>query len=164
MGLSLLDRLLGHDFATTQECLQLCQGLNNDALDQVFDVGWGTLRKTFDHMISNIEVWTDLMMERPVRSNSGLSSVRQLLKRLEQSYPEFADFARQVESEGRLDALFTDVLDKPPTQKSLGGAIGHVITHNMHHRAEILHIMHRLNIKHLPEGDLMGWDQRQSSG
>ena len=22
---------------------------------------------TFDHMIGNIEVWTDLMMERPVR-------------------------------------------------------------------------------------------------
>ncbi|MEO8394132.1 MAG: DinB family protein, partial [Chloroflexota bacterium] len=61
---------------------------------------------------------------------------------------------------GRLDDLWTDVLDKPPTQKSYGGAIGHVITHDMHHRAEVLHIMARLGMSDLPEGDLMGWDQR----
>ena len=60
------------------------------------------------------------------------------------SYAEFADFARQIEREGRLDDLWTDVLDNPPTQKSYGGAIGHVITHNMHHRAEAQHILHRV--------------------
>jgi hypothetical protein len=31
----------------------------------------------------------------------------------------------------------------------------------MHHRAEILHIMHRLGMNNLPEGDLMGWDQQR---
>jgi hypothetical protein len=31
----------------------------------------------------------------------------------------------------------------------------------MHHRAEILHIMKRVGVENLPEGDLMGWDQRQ---
>jgi hypothetical protein len=30
----------------------------------------------------------------------------------------------------------------------------------MHHRAELLHIMARLGLDDLPEGDLMGWDQR----
>jgi uncharacterized damage-inducible protein DinB len=56
--------------------------------------------------------------------------------------------------------LWTDVLMESPMQKSFGGAIGHVITHNMHHRAEVLHIMKRLGMQDLPEGDLMGWDQR----
>jgi uncharacterized damage-inducible protein DinB len=63
-----------------------------------------------------------------------------------------------------LDNLFTDALDNPPRQKSLGGAIGHVITHNMHHRSEILHMLHRLGAQNIPEGDLMGWDQRQRIG
>ncbi len=158
--MNLLDRLLGHDLATTRELLILCQNLTDEQMDREFDVGWRTLRKTFAHMIGNIEIWTDLMMERPVYLGGHGESSRELLDRLESSYAEFADFARKIEREGRLDDLWTDVLDQPPAQKSYGGAIGHVITHNMHHRAELLHIMQRLGISDLPEGDLMGWDQR----
>ena len=159
--MNMLERLLGHDRAATREMLGLCLDLTDAQFDQGFDAGWGTLRKTFNHMISNIEVWTDLMMERPVRRNSAQDSVSQLLDRLETSYAEFAQYARRIENEGRLDDLWTDVLDKPPAQKSFGGAIGHVITHNMHHRAEILHMLHRLGLENLPEGDLMSWDQRR---
>ncbi len=101
--MSMLDRLLGHDFATTREFLQLCLGLTDEEMDRGFDAGWGSLRKTFDHMIRNIEVWTDLMMERPVRPASGRVSASQLLERLEHSYGEFAGFARQIEREERLD-------------------------------------------------------------
>jgi uncharacterized damage-inducible protein DinB len=115
-------------------------------------------------MIVNIETWTDLMMEREVRPASGKVSAGELLARLEVSYAEFAAFARQIEREGRLDELWTDVLDEPPAQKSFGGAIGHVITHNMHHRAEAQHMMHRLGMEYVPEGDLMGWDQRKRLG
>jgi uncharacterized damage-inducible protein DinB len=161
--MNLLDRLLGHDLATTEALLRLSSELPEEKMDTPVDAGWGTLRKTFAHMIGNIEGWTDLMMERPVRETSG-DSVGQLLQRLQQSYGEFATFALQVEREGRLDNLFTDALDNPPRQKSLGGAIGHVITHNMHHRSEILHMLHRLGAQNIPEGDLMGWDQRQRIG
>ena len=156
--MNLLDRLLGYDLDTTRELLTRSLELSDEQLDREFDVGWRTLRKTLNHMINNIEVWTDLMMERPVHWSEG-DSVHKMLDRLESGYAEFAEFARKIEREGRLDDLWTDVLDQPPTQKSYGGAIGHVITHDMHHRAEILHIMARLGMSDLPEGDLMGWDQ-----
>ena len=159
--MNLLDRLLGHDYETTRDLLLICRNYDDALLDQEINAGWRTLRRTFDHMIGNIEVWTDLMMERPIQNTFRGISVDDLLERLDTSYAEFADFAQWVEREGRLDDMFTDVLDKPPTQKSLGGAIGHVITHNMHHRAELLHMMQRLGIENLPEGDLMGWDMRQ---
>ena len=158
--MNMLERFLGHDLATTRELLHLCLDLTDEEMDRDFDAGWRTLRKTFDHMISNIEGWTDLMMERPARAEGGGVSAAALLERLERSYTEFADFALWIESQGRLDDLWTDVLDDPPVQKSFGGAIGHVITHNMHHRAEVLHMMHRLGMENLPEGDLMGWDRR----
>ena len=162
--MNILDRLLGHDLASTRELLLICLELPDEDMDREFDAGWGTLRKTFNHMIYNIEVWTDLMMARPVHSASEQTSARQLLDRLERSYANFARFAQYIEREGRLDQLWTDVLDNPPQQKSYGGAIGHVITHNMHHRAEVQHMLHRLGVKYVPEGDLMGWEQRMRLG
>jgi uncharacterized damage-inducible protein DinB len=162
--MNMLERLLGHDVAATRELLFICVDLPDADMDREFDAGWVTLRRTFNHMISNIEVWTDLMMERPVRTDFDGQTATQLLDRLERGYAEFAQFALRIEREGRLDALWTDVLDKPPMQKSYGGAIGHVITHNMHHRAEVQHMLHRLGVKEVPEGDLMGWDQRTRLG
>ncbi len=158
--MNLLDRLLGHDLATTRELLLLCATLPDAEMDREIDGGWGTLRATFDHVIRNIEVWTDLMLARPVRPAAAQSTVPALLDRLERSYADFATLARQIETEGRWDDLWLDVLDAPPAQKSFGGAIGHVILHNMHHRAELLHMMQRLGMENLPEGDLMSWDQR----
>src|SRR6266545_3671641 len=107
--MNLLDRLLGHDEAATRELLTLSLNLTDEQMDRAFDVGWLTLRKTFDHMISNIEIWTDLMIERPVHNGERGNSTHDLLDRLEVSYAEFADFARQIEREGRLDDLWTDV-------------------------------------------------------
>lgn len=159
---NLLDRLLGHDLDTTRELLRLCESLSDEQMDRPIDAGWGNLRATLDHMIYNIEVWTDMMLSRPVDQRPEGDSVHDLSQRLESSYADFAALAKQIERESRMDDLWTDILDKPPRQKSFGGAIGHVITHNMHHRAEVLHIMARLGMTDLPEGDLMGWDQRQT--
>lgn len=156
--MSILERLLGHDQAATRELLELCRPLSDAELDREFDAGWRTLRATFEHMLFNIETWTDLMLARPVRNIKGHNSITELITRLDEHYAEFAELARRTEAEGRLDQQWTDVLDKPPQQKSFGGAIAHVITHNMHHRAELQHMLHRLPLANVPEGDLMGWE------
>lgn len=156
--MTILDRLLGHDEAATRELLELCLPLSDAELDREFDAGWRTLRATFEHMLFNIETWTDLMLARPVRNIKGRNSVSDLLARLEESYTEFAALAHRIETEGRLDETWTDILDDPPQTKTFGGAIAHVITHNMHHRAELQHMLHRLPLPNVPEGDLMGWE------
>jgi len=159
--MNILDRLLGHDQAATHELLELCLPLTDTELDREFDAGWRTLRATFEHMLFNIETWTDLMLARPVRNIKDRNSIAELLTRLDEHYTEFAELARRIEAEGRLDHKWTDVLDKPPQQKSFGSAIAHVITHNMHHRAELQHMLHRLPLANVPEGDLIGWELRQ---
>ncbi|UYN92449.1 MAG: DinB family protein [Anaerolineales bacterium] len=159
--MTILERLLGHDEASTRELLELCLPLSDADFDRQFDAGWRTLRATFEHMIFNIETWTDLMLTRPIRNITGRNSASELLARLEESYTEFAALARRMEAEGRLNDKWTDVLDEPPQEKSFGGAIAHVITHNMHHRAELQHMLHRLPLPNVPEGDLMGWEMRQ---
>ncbi|RIK27603.1 MAG: hypothetical protein DCC55_39315 [Chloroflexi bacterium] len=60
----------------------------------------------------------------------------------------------------KIRQLTYDYLDQPPQQKSYGGAIAHVLTHNMAHCTEILHILTRLGLPDLIEGDVLSWEQR----
>jgi uncharacterized damage-inducible protein DinB len=161
--MDLLDRLLGNDAGTTRQLLLLSQNLMDEQLDQPFDIGHRTLRATFSHMIGNVEVWTDLMAEREVDRSPAGSSVADFLERHERYHSEFAELARKVQAAGRLDDTYTDTLDNPPTAKTFGGTIAHVITHNMLHRSEALHILQRLGVENLPEGDVLGWEAGTSA-
>jgi uncharacterized damage-inducible protein DinB len=163
--MDILDRLLKHDLWTTRQLLVRCRELTPEQFDRRFDIGHGSLRETFAHMIGNIGAWTDLMRGRPVRprpeSKGRAESVEGLIERLEAGAADFGSFARQVAGEGRLDEFWTDVLDNPPTKKTFGGAIAHVITHNMAHRTEVLHMLQRLGVQDLIEGDVLSWEKRE---
>ncbi len=160
--MDILDRLLGHDLWTTRHLLVRCQELSSEQLHQTFDAGHSTLHETFDHLIGNVETWTDLMAQNHERLRNRVSipsdSIDTLRARLEAAYAEFATLARTIRDAGRLDELWTDVLDNPPQQKTYGGAITHVILHNMGHRSELLHMLERLDMAGLIEGDLLTWE------
>ncbi len=64
--MDLLDRLLDHDADPTRQLLLLSRDLTDAQLDRSFDIGHRTLRRTFVHIIHNMEVWTDLLCERTV--------------------------------------------------------------------------------------------------
>ncbi len=166
--MDLLDRLLAHDAWTTRQLLLISRGLSGAQLDRAFDIGHETLRRTFVHIIANMEIWTDLLYERPVRSRSAPGtadeSVPGLLARLDAVAPEFAALARCVRDDDWYDVLWTDVLDNPPRQKTFGGAIAHLITHSMQHRSEVLHILKRLGVPDLPEGDVLSWEAAARAG
>ena len=113
-------------------------------------------------MIRNMEVWTDLMAGRPVRDDARLRAQGQtvdgLLRRLDIVAVELAEVSRPIASENRLDDCFVDQLDNPPTSKTYGGAIVHVITHSMHHRAQLLYMLRKLGVRDLIEGDMLSWE------
>ena len=160
--MDLLDRLLGHDRWTTAQLLERCRELRAEQWTQPFDLGHETLAATFQHMRSNVRVWTDLMAERPVRpsTDEALTTVDLLLAAWHRVYTDFATLARRIADESRWDTTYVDVLDDPPRSKSYGGTIAHVITHNMHHRAEIIHMLTRLGLEHVLEGDALSWEQQ----
>lgn len=159
--MDLLDRLIAHDTWTTRHLLLACQPLSDELLDKEFEIDHKSLRETFIHMIDNLEVWTDLLMERPVKHKTG-ESILQLLERLKFASREFSKCSHQIAREGRYDDFFLDSLDTPPQLKTFGGTIGHVITHNMHHRAHIMFLMERVGLKDHIEGDLLGWESNSS--
>jgi uncharacterized damage-inducible protein DinB len=159
LTLDLLDRLLEHDAWTTRRVLEFAKTLTDEQLDQDFDIGHRTVRETAQHMIGNIEVWTDLMAARPVRRMpTARPSIVELRRRLEAALSDFAQVAREFRDTQRLSDTYVDVLDQPPQQKSYAGTILHVITHDHMHRAEILHMLQRLGVQGLIEGDVLSWE------
>jgi uncharacterized damage-inducible protein DinB len=155
--MDILDRLLAHDTWTTRQLLLACQPLPDDLLDKEFDIDHESLRGTFVHVIKNMEIWTDLLYGRTVQDKTG-NTIPELLERLDVVSRDFANLARNIARENRYDDCFIDTLDNPPKKKTFGGSIGHVITHNMHHRAQIMFLMERVGLKDHIEGDLLSWE------
>lgn len=162
--MDLLDRLLSHDSWTTRQFLQLAASLADQQLDQDCGIGHRTVRQTLEHIIWNVECWTDLMAGDVVRHQpSGCQSIRDLMARFDLASAQFTGLARKVTDEGRLNERFRDTLDDPPQWKSIGTTIVHVATHGMHHRAQLLIMFRQLGIADLPEGDALSWDDAASA-
>ncbi len=162
--MDLLDRLLGHDAWTTRQLLLRCRDLTDEQLDREFDIGHRTVRATLLHVIRNVEVWSGLMSGRPVDTDQGTRpqdrSVSALIARLDRAADDLARLARAVAQRGGWDERWVDTLDRPPSENTYGGAIAHVITHSMHHRAQLLYMLRRLGLEGLPEGDVLSWEQQ----
>ncbi len=41
-----------------------------------------------------------------------------------------------------------------------GGGITHILTHSMHHRAQVLYMLRRVGVVDLPEGDVLSWESQ----
>jgi uncharacterized damage-inducible protein DinB len=157
--MDLLERLLGHDSWTTRQLLNKAELLTDSQLDHEFDMGHLTVRRTFEHVIRNVECWTDLMQgNKPRHRPDSAQSVDDLTARFEAAAAELLEFAREIVAQDRLDDTFVDTLDTPPQEKSFGGTILHVATHGMHHRAQLLFMLRRLGVAELPEGDVLSWE------
>jgi uncharacterized damage-inducible protein DinB len=156
----LLDRLLQHDAWTTAQFLVRCQELTVEQLDRRFDIGHGSVRATFEHIIFNMEVWSHLMAGHEPLPADREQSLPAFTHRLDRAALIPSGVARHVAARDGWDETWLDVLDDPPTRKTYGGAIAHVITHSMHHRAQLLWMLRQLGLQGLPEGDVFSWERQ----
>jgi uncharacterized damage-inducible protein DinB len=122
--MDLLDRLLQHDAWTTAQLLLRCQELTDDQLDRRFDIGHGSVRATFEHIIFNVEVWSNLMAGHQPLPADRQQSVPAFTQRLDRAASILSEVARDVATRDGWDETWLDVLDDPPVRKSYGGAIG----------------------------------------
>lgn len=161
--MTILERLLRHDAWSTRSLLTLSSALTDAELDCEFDIGHRTLRRTFVHMIENMECWCDLMKNKPQRKAGQTyappNSVADLIARLAVVSEELVELGKRVEKENRQDDFFIDDLERPPRRKPLGAGLVHIATHGMHHRAHCLCIMRQLGMKRLIEGDALSWER-----
>ncbi len=156
--MNLLDRMLGHDRWTTMQLLDLSEGLTDAQLDQPFDIGHRTLRATVEHMIHGVEVWAAAMAAQSVDPQGDDHSLTALSERHARAYATFPSAARLIHDEQRLDYTFLDPWTESATPRTFGGTIIHVGLHNAQHRSETLHILGRLGVPELPDGDPLEWE------
>ncbi|HEU5376207.1 MAG TPA: DinB family protein [Ktedonobacteraceae bacterium] len=160
--MQILDRYLGYEEWTLRHFIERCREISPSDLHQHFDIGPGTVHDTLAHIIHNIEAWTDMMRESPVRELPPLSdNADSYLQRFNDAMADFTDLAHTLSAEGRLDGTYKDVLDSPPQPKTFGGTILHVLTHTTVHRWEVQHMLQRLGLSDLIEGDVLGWELSQ---
>jgi uncharacterized damage-inducible protein DinB len=152
---------LGHDRWTTGRFLHLSHGLTDAQLDQPFDIGHHTVRATFEHMIGAINFWNALMDGVPIPDESDDRSIAGLTGDYERSFEAFATFARRIRGEERLNDTFVDDEGGNPT---FGSAFIHVILHDGQHRSEALHMLERLGVPDLPEGNPLEWEISTQGG
>lgn len=155
--MTILERLLGHDAWTTRQLLLRSRDLSDEQMERVFDIGDRSLRETFHHLLGCMEFHTDLLLGRtdepPGRDDVSLDGMQ---RRLTVVAKDLADVALKVEREGRADELVTN--PRNGNRRSRGGVIAHVITHSMHHRAQVLYMLEQLGVKDVIEGDVLGWE------
>ncbi len=71
--------------------------------------------------------------------------------------------SRDVADRGAWDEKWLNRRDDPPKELSYGGTIAHVITHSMHHRAQLLYMLRLLGVENRPEGDVLSWEEWRST-
>lgn len=154
--MDMMDRLLAHDAWTTERLLEIAARLPKEALDCEFDIGLRTLRRTFDHVIHNVEAWSAELAGEPWERATD-RTIAGMIERLRVGAARLARVARDVRDHGGWDELWSPP-DAPDVQRSYGGTIAHVITHSMHHRAQILYLLRLSGVTELPEGDVLSWE------
>ena len=85
-------------------------------------------------------------------------SVAGMALRLDVAAKRLKCVATRVANDAAWDDQWLDTLENPPQKKSYGAAIAHVITHSMHHRAQLLYMLRQTGVKNLPEGDIFSWE------
>ena len=160
--MDLLDRLLEHDVWTTRQLIERCRELSDEQLDRRLDIGHRSIRATLQHIIFNMEAWSALMAgeELPRSASESQQSMAHFSNPLDVAADRLSRVAKAVAVRGAWDERWLDVLDQPPAEKTCGGSIAHVITHRMHHRAQLLCMLRQLGVKNLPEGDVLSWEHQ----
>jgi uncharacterized damage-inducible protein DinB len=159
-----LDRLLEHDRWATQRVLDACRGLSAEQLHQRFEMGPGSVHDTLAHIIAVMERWADRIDGRdlrpPVDAPGGRHTTAELESRLDLAAADLRTVAERVRREVRLDEVMEIAIRgwPAPFRFTRGTALVHVCTHGVHHRAQVLNMLRRLEASPLPEIDAIEWE------
>ncbi|HQY31072.1 MAG TPA: DinB family protein [Thermomicrobiales bacterium] len=154
--MDLLERMLGHDYWATGLVLNHAQALTPEQLQQEFDIGLGSVQLTLTHQVNVIHFWSEAMLGRLIRQDKRERKPIPDLIRLHDRYPPiFGAIALLMQADSRLDEQFTDVHGN---QQSMGGTILQLMGHNTQHRSEVRHMLVRLGVRDVWDGDPQEWE------
>jgi uncharacterized damage-inducible protein DinB len=156
--------LLAHDRWATMQLIDVCTKLTSEQFERRLDIGPGSLQAALTHVAGAMRVWTDTLAQveaRPRLETDGQSrTAEQLREVLAEAYDAFAAevFRRPF------DEVVTRQLMNGKTIRITRGAVAaHVVTHDMHHRAQCLNMLRQLGITPLPPSGVVEWTWAESA-
>ena len=166
----ILNRLLGHNAWTTQQLLERARELPPGQYVQRFDIGPGSVHDTLLHIIDVMFGWADRIADRPRRLSLAaegerqVRSVDELLDLLDAAANELEKTARMIVDEGRMDEMMSVTYEGRYWEFTRGTALAHVLTHGMHHRAQVFNMMRQLGVQVDIDGDVIEWEIETHQG
>jgi uncharacterized damage-inducible protein DinB len=160
----LLERLLRHNAWTTRQLIERARSLSPQQYVQRFDIGPGSVHDTLRHIVSVMFGWADSIAGRPRRPSLGadgegpVRDVDELLQQLDDAAKELEKTARMIVNEGRMDEMMSVTYEGRTWEFTRGTALAHVITHGMHHRAQVFNMMRQLGMPVDIDGDVIEWE------
>lgn len=161
LSMDILERLLEYDCWITRRTLEHCHQFTETQLHQRFDIGWETVDATLVHIVTNMELWCELLHGRSPRATGPRGqapSLGELLERHEAVARELGVFARTRAMQGNLDGIMVDPLYDPPVDSTYGTVLCDIFHENIVHRSEVRHMLQRLNAPPIEAYDPMSWE------
>jgi uncharacterized damage-inducible protein DinB len=149
-----LDALYQHDRWATEQLLAVCAKLTDEQLDRPFEMGFGSIRKTFVHMISVIDGWHSAITTQPRRfDKNGPNDIASLTA----AFTIVADAFGATLDKGKPGDVWTarrpgEAIDVPRAILAT-----HILTHGTHHRAQLLNMLRHVGVTDAPEVGVIDW-------
>jgi uncharacterized damage-inducible protein DinB len=157
-------QLSDHNAWATAALIRDAQRLTAEQFHRRFEIGPGSIHDTLLHIIGAMQRWADRISERPLRASIESESARhtpaELGQLLDEAAVDLARVASDVEACGDWDGTLVWVMEAGPTYRfTRAAAMLHVLTHGVHHRAQILNMRRQLGLPPLGlDLDVVEWE------
>jgi uncharacterized damage-inducible protein DinB len=160
----LIQILCDHNLWATRVLLDRSRPLTHEQFHRRFEIGPGSIHDTLRHIIGAMRRWADRIGARPLREsierNGRPLAIDDLLALLSSADADLRSVTRELDASGRWSEPMEFVMPDGPTYHfSRAAALLHVLTHGMHHRAQILNMRRQLGLPPLGlDLDVVEWE------
>lgn len=149
--------LLDHHRWANEAILDACAELDEDALHRSFEMGLGSIHATLMHMLGALRGWGDMLAGRAQREPLNASGARLTVAEMREIHDEVVD---DIEASADLspdEELVASERNGRLWTFTRGAVITHVLTHGMHHRAQVINMLRHLGHDTLPMSSVLEW-------
>jgi len=148
--------LLAHNHWATRNVLDACAKLTDAQFHQRFPMGPGSLHDTLTHTQLALQVWTDVLIGRPLGPRPATLpkfTVVELMEKLDATSAELLEVALKFPP----GQIVTRTRDGKTEKYTRAAVLGHLSTHGMHHRAQCINMLRQLGVSPLPQSSVTEW-------
>lgn len=165
MSAPLFEPLAGHNLWATRVLVDDARRLTEDQFHRRFEIGPGSIHDTLRHIIGAMRRWADRIGGRAVRPSiedeDPRYAARELRVLLDGAGNDLNGVAAEIDArQGWHETLEFVMPDGSKTYRfTRVAAMSHVLTHGMHHRAQVLNMRRRLGLPALGlDLDVVEWE------